>query len=1209
MIHKKENRKRNVRHSKGFKNLVNVKVTPTEDYKRPHRKQLMETIFRTDINRRIRETEKTIEVVSELPEPEYLSQPGVDLAVGIDLRTRRKTKNALVTAIDQTMLPHSDMYMIRQPIKIPPNYKKRLESLQKIGLKFQQEREKYEKERKLMDEARIKLKFAPPEGYTLSDLEKKPPEPQPEEIYDAEAAAMTEEDAKSVASDSMPPTPSSAKHFFERKSVLEASGLPSIIGSTDSLTGSDKLQPAQSFISSIPRKSSTLQNNLTSQTSFLNIPRRQSRLQSQASSTGMSAANEEQKAEASENWQARNVPYMLAIWGKAEGIDVEKYIPKRRPSLKKDSSKMNVTKGEPRQLGIGSTSFWRRTSKIDFMMENLRRQSKFSGDNGEIITEGGILKEEAISSAISEEKNSAKCTPTTISDGTYELLKKFSRDTVTDEPQIEVFSDETMVKRVLTGFGVKGLTDLNSHEALESINLENNTPSEKKRHSSPFKNVTPGNCSKVIGEFISDDGDLLIPKSLEDCHKDSFEFKLPEQQTNDEDFKNQQKDSNQIAIVDENHVDGIYDQMSQKLQNLFGKNVSMPKRIRNNPNEIFTPINIGNDKGEAVIEYTTKNEINLKKFNAALKNNIMSNACSLENKLLWNSYLDSFTAKMFEIPKKHSNEWNELQRVAVAGVKQETDRAILSEAVCILIQIGGESALGRWDTIIFKQFINELMDIGTFDQKQIVSIYYVKQAKVDKRVVDQIYLGLGELNQDKRKQTLSILSSLDIRFADYIVAACKRDVSHSNWRVRLDVIYLLSSWMTRLAPIDNAPPPKRDPDALETDDDATVKALFYTLGTTTLEQAEETPATEHRASIAQIIQMDDEPPPKVNEEANADLFGECVQILLGLMWSDWSEDVRDAANAALGNLNQGKPVYDWILLQLEKPDPVKRVDALKSLTSIGVLFKNNIKTFLKCFQDPYASVRIAACKVACVLESPEREIVTEIMGLLDDHNYKVRAYAVKALGLSKFKGAKIRQSLNWALQHDDHPAVRAEAIRAVFNLGMIQDDPSIKDGVLTLLATDKAEKVQKEAERVLVLSNVIFPSIKGDDKDKTEGRVKVDGTPVSPYPHILGDKSAEEVAIYLSTSLIGDHEINSVINKVRLMSTKEAMMSKVDEIGGKFKHVKVQGLDLKYDSKHRPLLSEVRTTRASIRKRMETKGVSPNSIGIPEIKSNPPIKS
>ncbi|KAJ3269059.1 HEAT repeat-containing protein 4 [Terramyces sp. JEL0728] len=1199
----KEGRKRNVRHSKGFKNLVNGQATQAEDYRRPHRKQLMETIFRTDINRRIHETERTIEVVSVLPELEYLSQPGVDLAVGIDLRTRRQTNNALVSAIDQTVLPHSDMYMIRQPIKIPPNYKKRLESLQRIGEKFRTEKERYEKNRKMMDEAVIKLRFAPPP-------EKIPSEPPTESSIDLQA--VMEEENKSAASESIPPTPSSVRNFFDRKSEFERSGLPSITDSNENLIESDKL-PTQSLISHLPRNSSTVGQSLTTQPSFLTMPSRQSRLQS--SSSGLSAANEGQNAEAAaENWQARNVPYMLAIWGKAEGIDVEKYIPKRRISLKKAESKMSVIRGESKRFSTGNTTFWRKPSaNIELLMENAKSQTKYQGDSTDVIAEGGILQEAGLRASVKEQK-SYKRLPTTISEGTFELLKRFSRDTVSDEPQLEVVSDETVVKRVLTGFGVKGLTELNSHEDFDAIASENSTNNvEKRRHSSPFKNVTPGNCSKVIGEFITDEGDLKIPTSLGESHKDSFRFRLPDIQTDEVDQNNQPKEHKQIAIVDENNVDGIYDQMFENLQHLFGKDVHMPKRIKSNPNEIFTPINLGVETGEPILEYTTNNEIHLKKFNMALKNNIMTGCCSPENKLMWNSYLDSPIAKLFDIPQKTSREWNELQKIAISGIKQETDRALLGEAICVLIQLGGESALGRWDTIIFKQFINELMEIGNCEQKQIVSLYYVKQSKVDKRVVDQIYLGLGDLNQEKRMQTLSILGSLDIGFAEYIVHLCKRDVAHSNWRVRLDVIHLLAAWTKRLAPSDNGPPPKRDPDALETDDEKTVKALFYTLGTTTLEQHEE---QAERSSMPQFIQMDDESLPKANEEANAELFAECVQILLGLMWNDWSENVRDVANSVLGKLHQGKPVYDWILLQLEKPDPVKRVDALKSLTAIGVLFKHNINTFLKCFKDPYASVRIAACKVrvilnqvACVLESPEREIVTEIMGMLDDHNYKVRAYAVKALGLSKFKGAKIRQSLNWALQHDDHPAVRAEAIRAAYNLGIIQEDSSIKDGVLTLLATDKAEKVQKEAERVLALSNVIFPSIKGDDKEKPEGRVKVDGTLVSPYPHILGDKSAEEVAIYLSTSLIGDHEINSVINKVRLMSTKEAMMSKVDEIGGKFKHVKVQGLDLKYDSDHKPMLAGAVATRTSLRKRMEAKGVAPNTNGVPEIKSNSPIKS
>lgn len=185
----------------------------------------------------------------------------------------------------------------------------------------------------------------------------------------------------------------------------------------------------------------------------------------------------------------------------------------------------------------------------------------------------------------------------------------------------------------------------------------------------------------------------------------------------------------------------------------------------------------------------------------------------------------------------------------------------------------------------------------------------------------------------------------------------------------------------------------------------------------------------------------------------------------------------------------------------------------------------------------------------------------------------------------------MREALNWALQHDSHPTVRTEAIRAVYNLGLIQEEQLIKDGVLTLLTTDKSDRVRKEAEKTLVIAGIIFPTDTGNDTITT-----VDGTLPSPYPHILGDKSEQEVAIFLRQTLVGEKESSSVIDQVRSLSTKEAVLKHVDEVKWRSNQVVVDGLDLQYDGPFTPLVEELHKPSTA---RKHVKSVEKNKLGLP----------
>ena len=153
------------------------------------------------------------------------------------------------------------------------------------------------------------------------------------------------------------------------------------------------------------------------------------------------------------------------------------------------------------------------------------------------------------------------------------------------------------------------------------------------------------------------------------------------------------------------------------------------------------------------------------------------------------------------------------------------------------------------------------------------------------------------------------------------------------------------------------------------------------------------------------------------------------------------------------------------------------------------------------------------------------------------------------MGYSKSRSAKVSECLNWALMYDSNPIVRIEALQAVHQLGVLQEDMALRNSALTLLTADPSKKVQQEAEKILILAGILYPNIDSGDTGKRDQRVTVDGQIVSPYPHLLQNHAQEEIDIYLRESLVGADEVNSVIDKVGKLSNKAAVMAEVNESG------------------------------------------------------------
>ncbi|KAI8850583.1 hypothetical protein BC829DRAFT_151955 [Chytridium lagenaria] len=100
------------------------------------------------------------------------------------------------------------------------------------------------------------------------------------------------------------------------------------------------------------------------------------------------------------------------------------------------------------------------------------------------------------------------------------------------------------------------------------------------------------------------------------------------------------------------------------------------------------------------------------------------------------------------------------------------------------------------------------------------------------------------------------------------------------------------------------------------------------------------------------------------------------------MWNDWCPEVRSAAGLALFSLGEGKSMFDWIMGLLDADDPTKRIDALRCLSGLGFMNTATLERFLNSFEDSYASVRIEACKVACLITSENRDLINALLKCL-----------------------------------------------------------------------------------------------------------------------------------------------------------------------------------------------------------------------------------
>ncbi|XP_072343180.1 HEAT repeat-containing protein 4 [Scyliorhinus torazame] len=191
-----------------------------------------------------------------------------------------------------------------------------------------------------------------------------------------------------------------------------------------------------------------------------------------------------------------------------------------------------------------------------------------------------------------------------------------------------------------------------------------------------------------------------------------------------------------------------------------------------------------------------------------------------------------------------------------------------------------------------------------------------------------------------------------------------------------------------------------------------------------------------------------------------------IQKIVYLMWNDWNSNVRQAATHSLGALGLGKEAHDVLRKRLEEGDCRTRIEALSCIGQLGLMTGNLMPSFLKCFDDDFIGVRREACLTAGLLRIKDEKVLDHLVRLVQsDYIWKVRAYAIKALGDIGRVTEQLKDLLLWALHYEQQPGIRLEACKSIVALNL--RDANIQNVLREQLLVDPHPLVRKDVRLAL----------------------------------------------------------------------------------------------------------------------------------------------
>ncbi|XP_006240423.1 HEAT repeat-containing protein 4 isoform X2 [Rattus norvegicus] len=195
------------------------------------------------------------------------------------------------------------------------------------------------------------------------------------------------------------------------------------------------------------------------------------------------------------------------------------------------------------------------------------------------------------------------------------------------------------------------------------------------------------------------------------------------------------------------------------------------------------------------------------------------------------------------------------------------------------------------------------------------------------------------------------------------------------------------------------------------------------------------------------------------------------QKIIQLMWNDWNKEVRQAAAKALGQMNLGKEVHDMIRIKLCQGNSQERIKALSLIRGLKIMTAKLLPSFLTCLSDEFTGIRQAACLAAGALKIRDEMVLERLLNLmLTDPYWKIKAFAIRALGQIGQVSPQLTNNLLWAIHYEDAPGVRLEACRSIQALNL--QGNKVRDTFLDVLLLEKHEAVLREIDQTMTVLNL-----------------------------------------------------------------------------------------------------------------------------------------
>ena len=140
-----------------------------------------------------------------------------------------------------------------------------------------------------------------------------------------------------------------------------------------------------------------------------------------------------------------------------------------------------------------------------------------------------------------------------------------------------------------------------------------------------------------------------------------------------------------------------------------------------------------------------------------------------------------------------------LMRALSLALRETQQKELCYEAAQIIIKSGLSSELGRWDALLLKDVLSQILKDGNKSDKDIACISFCENNQITEDIIQHLRTGLVDIDDKRRQQLNHYFSNLDIKYATSAMTILFEEAANINYRVRVDVIHQISNYIERLS--------------------------------------------------------------------------------------------------------------------------------------------------------------------------------------------------------------------------------------------------------------------------------------------------------------------------------------------------------------------------------------------------------------------------